>query len=363
MEVAAGRLIALFSFDLGFEIDVGRVREALPEGVRAGMGDGGKVTPAHAQYASPPLVQALGTRRVPVLERPLDAEVSLRVHDFGAASIVFNVPLDGVDVASLPMLTAGLTASAVLEAQARAVLAEVLPRVRPAIARPNVDNADLMEDYYVLQVTSFAPAVDARALLETHRDLLARIVHGEPARLSPSETDEVLRTAVTYTPDDLIVTDWNIALVYDRVYQDVLNVLELLNVQLLELRYLDRMLDTRVARLYEHVARRRGLLSLTPFSLRVRELAELRLDTTTLRERTINALKLVGDLYLTKIYTRTAERLHLAAWQRSIDGKLEVIQNVADVYSHRAATARAELLELTVILLIALEIVLAVAGR
>jgi hypothetical protein len=33
--------------------------------------------------------------------------------------------------------------------------------------------------------------------------------------------------------------------------------------------------------------------------------AELRLDTTSLRERTINALKLVGDLYLTKIYTRT----------------------------------------------------------
>jgi len=39
------------------------------------------------------------------------------------------------------------------------------------------------------------------------------------------------------------------------------------------------------------------------------------------------------------------------------------LDTIADVYSHRAATARAELLELTVILLIALEIVLAVAGR
>jgi len=363
VEIAAGRLIALFSFDLGFEIDLARVRQEMPEGVRAGMGGSSKAAPAQVQYASPPLVQALGTRRMPVLELPLEADVSLRLHDFGAASIVFSMPLDGVDVGSLPTLTAGLTTGQGLETQARAVLDEVLPRVRPAIARPNADGADLVEDYYVLQVTSFAPAVDARTLLETHRDLLARILHCEPARLSPSETDEVLRTAVTYTPDDLIVTDWNVALVYDRVYQDVLNVLELLNVQLLELRYLDRMLDTRVARLYEHVARRRGILSLTPFSLRARELAELRLDTTSLRERTINALKLVGDLYLTKIYTRTAERLHLAAWQRSIDGKLEVIQNIADVYSHRAATARAELLELTVILLIALEIVLAVAGR
>jgi hypothetical protein len=363
VEIAEGRLLALFSFDLGFEIDLGRAREGLPEGVRAGMGGGTKIAPAHVQYASPPLVQSLGVRRLVMVERPVDAEVSLRLHDFGAASIIFSMPFDGIDCASLPTLTTALATGGALEAQARAVLDEVLPKVRPAIARPSLDGADLVEDYYVIQVTRFAPAIDAATLLETHRDLLARILHCEPARLSPTETDEVLRTAVTYTPDDLIVTDWNVALVYDRVYQDVLNVLELLNVQLLELRHLDRMLDTRIARLYEHVARRRGLLSLTPSSLRVRELAELRLDTKTLRERLINALKLIGDLYLTKIYTRTADRLHLAAWQRSIDGKLEVIQNIADVYSHRAATARAELLELTVILLIALEIALAVAGR
>ena len=361
MQIAVGRLFALFSYDLGFEIDLGRAREALPEGERPGMGTSNKPSPAHVQYASPPLVQPLGTRRVPVLDREVDAEVSLRLHEFGAASILFTLPLDGTDWASVPALTAGLTASNALEVRSREVLDEVRPRIRAAIARPSADVADLVEDYYVLQVTSFAPATDAPTLLDAYRDLLARAVHCEPATLSPSETDDVLRTAVTYTPQDLIVTDWNVALVYDRVYQDVLNVLELLNVQLLELRYLDRMLDGRIARLYEHVAQRRGILSLTPFSLRIRELAELRLDTTTLRERTSNALKLIGDLYLTKIYARTAERLHLAGWQRSIDGKLEVIQNVADVYTQRAAPVRAELLELTIILLIALEIVLAVA--
>ncbi len=93
--------------------------------------------------------------------------------------------------------------------------------------------------------------------------------------------------------------------------------------------------------------------------VRVRELSELRLDTATLRERMTNALKLVGDLYLTKIYARTAARLHLAEWQRSVDGKLELIQKISDVFTDRASTARAELLELTIIVLIAVEIVLA----
>ncbi len=363
MQIAAGRLFALFSFDLGFEIDLGRARDALPEGVRAGMGTDGKIASAHVQYASPPLVQPLGMRRLVLIERPVDADVTLRLHEFGAASIVFSMPFDGVDCASLPNVTAALTTGGTLEAEARAVLAEVKPRVATAITRPNLDGDDLVEDYYVIQVSQFEPVVDAATLLGAHRDLLARILHSEPAHLSSTETDDVLRTAVTYTPEDLIATDWNVALVYDRVYQDVLNVLELLNVQLLELRYLDRMLDGQIARLYEHVGRRRRLRSLWPATLRVRELSELRLDTATLRERMINALKLIGDLYLTKIYTRTAERLHLAEWQRSIDGKLEVIQNVANVFSTRAATARAELLELTIILLIVLEILLVLFGR
>jgi hypothetical protein len=184
VQIATGRLFALFSFDLGFEIDLGRVRDALPEGVRAGMGTSSKVSPAHVQYASPPLVQPLGTRRLHLIERPVDAEVSLRLHDFGAASIVFNMPFDGVDVPSLPNLTAALTTGGALESEARAVLTDVKPRVTPAIARPNLDGEDLVEDYYVIQVSRFEPPLDASALLGARRDLLARILHCEPAHLS-----------------------------------------------------------------------------------------------------------------------------------------------------------------------------------
>src|SRR5689334_21191352 len=102
MQIASGRLFGVFSYDVGFEIDLGRAREAFPEGVRAGIGTDGKVTPAHVQYASPPLVQPLGTRRLMLIERPIDAEVSLRLHEFGAASIIFSMPLDGVDFTGLP---------------------------------------------------------------------------------------------------------------------------------------------------------------------------------------------------------------------------------------------------------------------
>ena len=357
VRIESGRLFGLFSFDVGYEIDLRRLRVLLPaEGPTALADDGKRVAPARVQYPSPPLPVPVGRRSLRLGERTLDAAVSLRIHEFGAVTVLFEVRFDDVDCDGLPSMTAALTAGSAFEAEARAVLRDAFSRLAPAISRPDLDGHGLMEDYYVIQVSSFAPATDAATLLGQNRDLLARIVHCEAQPLSTSETDEVLRTAVTYTPRDLVVTDWNVALVYDDDYGDALDVLELLNVQLLELRFLDAMLDRRISALYEHVGKPRRLLSFRREVVRVRELSALRLDTVTLRERMINAVKLLGDLYLTKIYARTAERLHLAEWQRSIDGKLELIQKIADVFGSRAATARAELLELTIIALIALEI-------
>jgi hypothetical protein len=359
MRIASGRLFAIFSFDVGFEIDFRRLRPpSLPENAGDPATTSRKSTPARVQYPSPALSLPIGPRDCTIADRTVTADVTLRAHEFGAVTVLFAFPFDDVDCESLPHLMATLTTGTNLEATARTILQESLHRLTPAIVRPALDGHGLVEDYYVVQVSRFAPETDAPALLGTHRDLLARIVHCEPERLSPSETDEVLRTAVTYRPNDLVVTDWNVALVYDPEYRDALDVLELLNVQLLELRFLDAMLDRRIGALYEHVGRPRRLLSFRLEVVRVRELSELGLDTATLRERLVNAVKLVGDLYLTKIYARTADRLHLGEWQRSIDGKLELVQKIADVLSGRAATARAELLEITIIVLILFEIIL-----
>ena len=360
MEIAAGRLFAMFSFDVGFEIDLGRLRTLHPGGAStaAASEQTRQSGPARAKYPSPAVALSRGSRPLTVGDRTGLATVSLRAHEFGAVTILFALPFDDVDCDDLPAIAASLTAGGTFEPEARRELEKALPDLAPAIARPARDGYELIEDYYVIQVTRFAPDVDAPDLLGTHRDLLARIVHCEPKVLSPSETDEVLRTAVTYTPRDLVVTDWNVALVYDEDYQDALDVLELLNVQLLELRFLDTMLDRRINALYEHVGRPRRLLSFRREVVRVRELFELRLDTASIRERLVNAVKLVGDLYLTKIYARTADRLHLGEWQRSLDGKLELVQKIADVLAQRATTTRAEILELTIIFLILFEIVL-----
>ena len=67
----------------------------------------------------------------------------------------------------------------------------------------------------------------------------------------------------------------------------------------------------------------------------------------------------MGDQYLARIYRLVAERFHVRDWEESIQRKLEVAEGVYRVVSDQTDTYRAEFLEVTVVLLIVLEIVLA----
>ena len=85
-------------------------------------------------------------------------------------------------------------------------------------------------------------------------------------------------------------------------------------------------------------------------------------EAQRLGERVENAVKLVPDMYLARVHRRTAARLGLETWERLVQSKLEAMRHLTSVLVERAAALRAEALELTIIALIAFEIVLALAG-
>ena len=86
----------------------------------------------------------------------------------------------------------------------------------------------------------------------------------------------------------------------------------------------------------------------------------MKIEANTLFERTGNVLKLVGDQYLARVYRLVSARSHLEEWEQSIERKLEVAEGVYRVVSDQTDTYRAEFLELTVVVLIIIEIVLAI---
>ena len=159
----------------------------------------------------------------------------------------------------------------------------------------------------------------------------------------------------------MLLAAWSAAVLVDRDCEETLQTIEFANMQLLEYRYIDNLLDKRLAAAYSTI--HRTLQSWFPFwrthGRPLRQLGELRIDAINLFERAGNALKFVGDQYLARVYQLIAARFHLSQWEQNIRSSLDVVEGAYQVVSDQSSAFRIELLEIIVIVLIAIEIVMA----
>jgi hypothetical protein len=222
----------------------------------------------------------------------------------------------------------------------------------------------MSEEYFVFHLSN-GPSIQAKQLRADHSAWLAGLVRLEAEPLSSEEVSEAGRVHLSYSPDDLFVADWAAAFLLDQECEETLQTIEFANLQLLEYRHIDKRLEDSLASAYRQI--QRAAQTKLPFwrgSHRpLNVLGELKVEANGLFERTGNVLKLVGDQYLARIYRLLGARFHLREWERSIQRKLEIAEGVYQVLSDQAVTWRTEFLELIVILLIALEIVLALFHR
>ena len=137
----------------------------------------------------------------------------------------------------------------------QALLDQLRATLGPALRRPSATTVE--EDYLIAGVQAF----DARptgAELLTRVDLVP-LLSGEQRPLSDGARHDLLRQRFSYYTDDLVVLTWDRAFIYEpRGDSDVLDVLEVANAQLLEMRYYDELLDDELPRMYDLVAKRRG---------------------------------------------------------------------------------------------------------
>jgi len=311
------------------------------------------------QYSRPPVFLNL-----PAGEEFLGqaGNVQATVFDFGAVTIAYRWPLAAKNqprrLEQLAQVRIELY-NRNLELQARDEVIRLVDRIRPAIVRPEL--SALVEDYYLFIIEQIEPILSAAELLKQYRLILAQVLSFETSVLSQEQQDELLGERMSYYENDLTIIDWNAAIICDAEFEDAVAVLELLNVELLEARWIDALLDRRVDDYASLVQQR----SQWPFPLRapykraIEELTELRLEYTLLAERVGNSLKLVGDLYLSRLHTVGARRVHLPEWERIIRHKLQIMDELYDRLNDRVRTAQSQALELTIIALIVVEVLLA----
>jgi hypothetical protein len=286
----------------------------------------------------------------------------MALFDFGAVSVTYQLPLGGLLSGLLAVSSELYENTALLDDSRRRVTA-LLDSIASAVHRPRI--ADFVEDYAIFQIAALdmPPGRDTMDVVASSRLRLAQILRAETQPLSAEEVDDALASRIAYGPGETVIIDWNGAVLFHKDIDDIRAVLEYVNVELLELRWLDNQLDLVLNQSYDALARRgtegrwRRSFPLIP-DREVRRIAQLQMDNALLFEGVSNALKLIGDQYLARLYRLAAQRMHLPEWDASILRKLQAVDSIYQKLSDQAATRRLEVLEWIIILLIALSIVM-----
>ncbi len=357
LRVSRGVAHVLFVFDIGFSIDLNHAERRISAETKQRRTIRRKhPAPHHFDYSPPPLQIVHGHEPLRVAGFATEPTCDVVIYDFGAVSVTFRIRLDEAPGA-LIRLGYELYDNEPLLAAARAVAAGLLETVRPAVSRPGLSG--IVEDYVIYQLESDDPPEDLDALIEQHGQPIAQLLRAEVSPLSMQEVRDALACQIAYGPRDRTLIDWNAAIIYDRDADDVRAVLEYANVQLLESRYLDDRLDDDLDQAYATLARqgwRQMILRRTRDDLR--RVTEFQIDAAVLYEGVHNALKLLGDQYLARVYRLASQRLHLGSWQGSIRRKLEVLESISQRLADQQSNIRLEILEWIIIILIALSILM-----
>jgi len=354
-----GHVTALFLFEVANAIDLDAVRRHVAATTQASLSTK-PPAPAYLQYAQLPIV---------IDGAALDAgdahgfRVRFKIFDYGVVSVALTRPLPDAWPALLES-GIGWHENATLIADAERLCRQLLDRI--AIAVTHRRDVFLNEDYLVFTIHPDGDVPDALTLLSAHGPLIAQLLRGERDTLSDQERESVLDHRISYYTTDMVIPTWSSALVYDSEAgaQGALEILEFANSQLLEFRYYDQLLDAELGRIYASLQLGGVLRTLLGrrYVRAARQLHAFFIDVNELTDKTENALKIAGDVYAARLFGLTAARLGLDRWKANVNDKLKTLDDIYRFAVEHMGMARGEFLELTVVLLIVLEIVLLAIG-
>jgi hypothetical protein len=358
LSIAKGTCYSLFAYEVAQAIDLDVAERRLVADAERQTIKQKRRAPAYFEYRPAPLrVVRPGTVRTHAGYRTIPT-VEIVLYDFGAVSVSYATPIEG-PLNGLPALADELWGNERLLADSRRQVDELLKSLGDAAVRPQI--GDVVEDYALFHIEAFSASCDAATLWAEHAQTVARILRASPQPLSQQEVTDATALRLSFGPNDAAIIDTDATVLFDPEGEDVRTVLEFANTQLLEMRYLDQQLDDTLEGAYDTLLGRPSRLWTArrgaPDLLR---LGRLQVDAAILFEQVTNALKLVGEQYLARIYALTSRRFHLSEWDAAISRKLQTIDGIYGKMVDRAATRRMEILEWIIIVLIAVSLVLSV---
>lgn len=360
-----GWVAYLFAFDLAHELRPFDCAKILGQEVAQFSLDTHKRRPRellffHPQMIHLPPLERAGPKGTAHLNR------TIKFLPVGVMSISIQVPFEVPDLNTLVAYHNLEVSNASLHNEVHRLAAEVFCEIHPYCVRP-VDKLEEEEAYTVFCIDAQASAFtghdrDMPGWLCEHRREVAALLKEEtdPANLSEEEAAETTRHHLSYYQHDLVVIDWDAALVVQEApfFDEILHVLESANVQLTGLESYDRFLDGVIDRAYRDLGGRQRRTR-KPI---LRDLREIRIDLARLNDEMSNLTKFFGDWHLARIYEQVSERFHLVDWRRIVGDKLRTLDQIYEMLKHEYFNRWMLVLEITIVLCFVLDLILIVVG-
>jgi len=357
----SGEVVYLFAFDVAYEMPRTPLRELLGQPVAQFSVDAGKRSPRQLFFYKPQMV------RLPPVEHcgphgPVKVQFIIKLLPVGAISISVHVPFSVSSIEDLVVYHDLQFATGSLNSEVRQLAETIRTELASCLIRPVPQLLD-EEAYTVFCLESpmsngVGETIPAESWLKINRRSIAALLtqESDPGSLSRQESDESTMRQLSYYEQDVVVVDWDAALIVDdkRNFEETLYLMELANLQLAELEAYDRLLDDALDRAYRDLReaawhKRGNVLS---------DLREIRIDMTRLSDELSNITKFFGDWHLARIYQNLASRFHLADWHRAIDEKLNTLDDLYQLLHHDQNNLWMLVLEIAIVLLFIIDVLI-----
>jgi hypothetical protein len=360
-----GEVVYIYAFDIAHELKRRPMLELLGQPTALFVMDTNKRNPRQIYSYTPQMV------RLPALERigphgPIRMYQTIKLFPVGAISITARIPFSVDQISDLVSYHDIKFATGTLQEEVTKLAELVRQELSPICVRPVSQLGD-EEAYTVFCIES--PVLDKNgrkiSTLEWHqehrREIAALLTQElDIDHLSRQEATESTAKFLSYYDHDLVVIDWDAALIVDtpKNFDEILYLMELANLQLAELEAYDRILDAALERAYRDLS--------VPNSgskrKKLQELRELRIDLTRFSDELSNITKFFGDWHLARIYQTIASRFHLADWHAAIDTKLKTLDGLYNMLQQDRTNQWMMILESTIVLLFIIDLIILIIG-
>lgn len=289
-----------------------------------------------------------------------DYAVGAKLYNFGAVSLLYKIPFKH----TLEELRQKLNEiDEQFEKQSDYDIADLAKVIKPYMSTPSLFQTK--STYLIIQVDTNDASIDSTILKQRYGSIIASTLRFETEMLSEFQKNEIIESATGYFRGDFIIIDTEAAFIYDAEFDEICDLFEYANIQHVELRYFDRVLDHQLNLMYEDKLHTIPLKSFLPFigtlsTSQVDELGKLKVDVSVVVERLENGMKLGGDPYVAELYTLLDDQLDLSNWKETVEKKLEIVTDIRSVLQHKIDSVREDLLTTLIIVLIIIELLVAI---